>query len=291
MRTFLTSSELQAAIRGPRANGESVALVPTMGHLHAGHLSLVKLAKQRADRVIVSIFVNPMQFNQSTDLDNYPLTPQEDALALEQAGVDWLFTPEAEEIYPEGIAAATQIKVPRISEPLEGVFRPGHFSGVATVVAKLLNIVSPDLVVFGDKDFQQLQVIRKMVADLSFGTRVISGETIREADGLAMSSRNTLLTENDRRRAPKLYRLLFRISELLQTGARNYTKLESQSIDLLNKAGFNPDYVSVRNALSLEPAGAGDTEVVILAAASLGSVRLIDNVPVALQAAIEEEIA
>ncbi len=282
MRTFLTSSELQAAMRGSRAGGESIALVPTMGHLHAGHLSLVKLARQRAERVIVSIFVNPMQFNQSTDLDNYPFTPQEDASLLERAGVDWLFTPQADEIYPLGISAATQIQVPHISEPLEGAFRPGHFSGVATVVAKLLNIVSPDLVVFGDKDFQQLQVIRKMVADLSFGVRVISGATIREPDGLAMSSRNSLLTAENRKKAPHLYQLLSNIKTLLESSARNYADLEAQGLELLTKAGFQPDYLSVRSTASFEPAKAEDTELVILVAASLGEVRLIDNLPVSL---------
>lgn len=285
MRTFLTSNKLRAAIRGLHSNGESLALVPTMGHLHAGHRSLVELAKQRADRVVVSIFVNPMQFNQAADLESYPQTPEEDASLLAKAGVDWLFTPSVTEMYADGMDASSQIQVPQISEPLEGAFRPGHFSGVATVVAKLLNIVQPDLVVFGEKDFQQLQVIRKMVVDLNFGTRVVSAATMRETDGLAMSSRNSLLTTENRNQAPKLHRLISRVAELLKAGARNYAELEAQGLSLLSKAGFQPEYLSVRNALNLELAKAEDTEIVILVAARLGTVRLIDNIALALNPA------
>ncbi len=283
MIRFSSSQELRAALRGPRAEGKTIALVPTMGNLHAGHLSLVGLARQRADRVVVSIFVNPLQFDQVNDLANYPRTEQQDLALLTRHGVDWAFLPSAADLYPDGLEAAPLITVRGVSEMLEGENRPGHFEGVATVVAKLFNIVQPDLAVFGEKDFQQLLVVRKMVRDLDFPVRIVAAPTVREADGLAMSSRNSRLTEKQRRLAPQLHRLLSRIADFLREGAKSFASMEKKAEALLRTRGFEPDYIAIRNARTLAPAEESDDELVVLAAVRLGEVRLIDNIPVSLK--------
>ncbi len=283
MIRFSSAYELSIALRAPRQAGESIALVPTMGNLHAGHLSLVDIARQRADKVVVSIFVNPMQFDQAEDLANYPRTLQADLALLGERGVDYVFTPAVSEIYPEGQQSMTRVIVPGISSDLEGASRAGHFEGVATVVAKLFHIVQPSMAIFGEKDFQQLLVIRKMVEDLNFPVRIYSGPTVRAADGLALSSRNSRLTPSQRRLAPQLYRLLQRIEGLLRDGAKNFATMEEKALALLATRAFEPDYLTIRNARTLAPATAEDDELVVLAAVRLGDVRLIDNIPVSLK--------
>jgi len=283
MIRFSSAYELSIALRAPRQAGESIALVPTMGNLHAGHLSLVDIARQRADKVGVSIFVNPMQFDQAGDLTNYPRTLEADLALLGEHEVDYVFTPTVSEIYPEGQQSTTRVVAPGISSDLEGASRTGHFEGVATVVAKLFNIVQPGMAIFGEKDFQQLLVIRKMVTDLNFPIRIYSGPTVREADGLAMSSRNSRLTASQRRLAPQLYRLLQRIEGLLREGAKNFSTMEEKALALLATRAFEPDYLTIRNARTLAPATAEDDELVVLAAVRLGEVRLIDNIPVSLK--------
>ncbi len=283
MIRFSSAYELSIALRAPRQAGEAIALVPTMGNLHAGHLSLVDIARQRADKVVVSIFVNPMQFDQAEDLANYPRTLQADLALLGERGVDYVFTPAVSEIYPEGQQSMTRVIVPGISSDLEGASRAGHFEGVATVVAKLFHIVQPSMAIFGEKDFQQLLVIRKMVEDLNFPVRIYSGPTVRAADGLALSSRNSRLTPSQRRLAPQLYRLLQRIEGLLRDGAKNFATMEEKALALLATRAFEPDYLTIRNARTLAPATAEDDELVVLAAVRLGDVRLIDNIPVSLK--------
>ncbi len=283
MIRFSSSRELRAALRESRCTQQTMALVPTMGNLHAGHLSLVDLARQRADRVVVSIFVNPLQFDQAGDLANYPRTLEQDLALLTRHGVDWVFTPTEADLYPEGLDANSLVCVRGVSEMLEGENRPGHFEGVATVVAKLFNIVQPDLAVFGEKDYQQLLVIRKMVRDLDFPVEILAAPTVREPDGLAMSSRNSRLTEAQRRLAPQLYRLLSRIADFLREGAKSFASMEKKAEALLRTRGFEPDYIAIRNARTLAPATDTDDELVVLAAVRFGEVRLIDNVPVSLK--------
>ena len=261
-----------------RQAGERIAFVPTMGNLHAGHLRLVELARRQADRVVVSIFVNPLQFAAGEDLAAYPRTPAEDASALEQAGVDLLFLPAEETIYPHGREAICRITVPpELGEILCGASRPGHFDGVATVVCKLFNLVQPDLACFGRKDYQQLLVLQQMVRDLNIPVRLIGVDTVREADGLAMSSRNAYLGAEERQQAPTLYRTLQLLAGRIQAGEQDFAVLQAEGMRLLEEAGLRPDYVSIRGSGDLRPAVAGDTELVILAAAYLGRARLIDN--------------
>ncbi len=272
--------ELHQRIAVWRAAGESVALVPTMGNLHAGHLELVKQAQQRADRVIVSIFINPMQFGVGEDFDSYPRTLEQDAAQLQAVKTDLLFIPPVQEVYPRGQAAQTVVSVPVLSDMLCGASRPGHFSGVATVVCKLLNMAQPDLALFGTKDYQQLLVIRQMVADLCIPVEIIGIPTVREGDGLARSSRNGYLTAEERSLAPALYRTLCETSAAIAEGNSDYRVLESEAIQMLEAAGFRPDYYSIRNAADLsEPEGETES-LVIVAAAYLGRARLIDNLVV-----------
>lgn len=265
-----------------RQAGERIAFVPTMGNLHAGHLRLVAEARGRAERVVVSIFVNPLQFGPTEDLAAYPRTPAQDAAALEQAGADLLFLPEEQTIYPHGREAVSQVVVPQLGEMLCGASRPGHFVGVSTVVCKLFNMVQPDLACFGQKDYQQLTILRRMVRDLDLPVEMVGVETVREADGLAMSSRNGYLSCEDRQRAPALYQSLQRVAQALQDGRRDFAALEAQGSELLSAAGLNPDYFSIRAADDLRPAEAGMAQLVILAAAQLGRARLIDNLTVSL---------
>ena len=272
---------LRDQVRAWRAAGERVAFVPTMGNLHAGHLTLIAEARRAASRVVSSIFVNPMQFGPSEDLDAYPRTLEQDRAGLERAGCDLLFAPAVATIYPRGSAEQTRVEVPGLSEILCGASRPGHFRGVATVVCKLFNLVQPDVALFGEKDYQQLLVIRRMVEDLALPIEIRGVPTVREADGLAMSSRNGYLTADERERAPALHRTLHAAGEALMESVP-IDRVEMDAAAALSAAGLRPDYVSVRVAEDLRPAGPGDRELIILAAAYLGRARLIDNLAVSL---------
>ena len=268
---------LRVVMRGYRSNAETTAFVPTLGNLHDGHLSLVRKAKEVADRVIVSIFLNPTQFDKPEDLDAYPKTLENDLALLKQENVDLVFLPTAKEMYPDG--GATHVEVGGISEILEGDSRPGHFSGVATVVAKLFNLVQPDISVFGKKDFQQLMLIQRMVKDLDFGIDIIEAPTAREESGLAMSSRNNYLTSDQRVNiAPNLHKEMLTVIEAIQQGNHDYLSLQSIATANLEKHGFKPDYMEVRNANNLLIAKVDDKNLVVLASAWLGKARLIDNI-------------
>lgn len=264
--------------------GKTIAFVPTMGNLHQGHLHLVEQAKQHADVVVVSIFVNPMQFGPDEDLDAYPRTLAQDIASLEALGVDLLFTPQATDIYSRGLEQQTFVEVPGLSYMICGASRPGHFRGVATIVCKLFNMVQPNMAFFGEKDFQQLQVIKAMVTDLSMNLQIYGVPTVRDADGLAMSSRNHYLTEQERQKAPTLYQCLAQMSEDIQLGRRDFSQLVSQCKTHLAEAGFKIDYIEVRSSNTLLSPGHEDKELVILAAAFLGKTRLIDNIQVTLNA-------
>ncbi len=272
--------DLRQAIAAWRKAGQRIALVPTMGNLHAGHLELVTAAGELADRVVVSIFVNPMQFGAGEDFDAYPRTFDVDKSHLIDAGVDLLFAPAAATVYPTETGKRTRVEVPDLSEILCGASRPGHFVGVATIVCKLFNMVQPDLALFGEKDFQQLIVIRRMAADLDIPVEILGRPTVREADGLAMSSRNGYLTPEQRAAAPLLYRTLQAIAEAVHNGERDYAALEATAAKVLREGGFRPDYFSIRRAEDLERPGTASEGLVILAAAYLGNTRLIDNIQI-----------
>lgn len=285
MKTVTTTAVLRSALTAEKRSGKRIAFVPTMGNLHEGHLDLVRRAKKTAEIVVVSIFVNPLQFGANEDLDKYPRTLAADKEKLFAEGVQYLFHPGVEEIYPEGMATHTKISVPDISDTLCGAARPGHFTGVATVVTKLFQIVQPDIALFGEKDFQQLSVIRKMVADLCMPIAVIGVNTTRAADGLALSSRNGYLSPDERRQAPTLHNALQECREAIACGFDSFKELEQHAIDTLRNAGFRPDYVAVRDAASLGPVTMLTEQIVILAAAHLGRTRLIDNVTLNLNPA------
>lgn len=272
-------SDLRTQVHTWRAAGERVGLVPTMGNLHAGHITLVREALRLAPRVVVSIFVNPLQFGPTEDLAAYPRTPGQDQDRLAAAGCHLLFAPTVATMYPDGQETQTRVEVPGISDILCGASRPGHFVGVATVVCKLFNMVQPDLALFGEKDFQQLLVIRRMVTDLAIPVEVIGVPTVREPDGLAMSSRNGYLSAGERAQAPGLYRALGAAARQLVAG-RPVPEVEAGAADTIRGAGLRPDYVSVRRATDLGEPVATDRELVILAAAWLGRTRLIDNLRV-----------
>ncbi len=278
MRTLASVEDLRAAIQSWRRVGEPIAFVPTMGDLHAGHLALVRHARTRAPRVVVSVFVNPTQFGPGEDFDAYPRTLESDARRLEQEDVDLLFAPEVETLYPGGTEATTQIDVPQVSRGLCDDFRPGHFAGVATVVARLFNLVQPDVAVFGEKDYQQLAVIRRMVRDLCWPIRIDGVPTVREADGLAMSSRNRYLDSAERARAPLLYQTLCTLAAAVEEGKRDYRELEREAMQALAGEGFQPEYVAIRHAQTLQALQTGERPARVLAAARLGRARLIDNV-------------
>jgi len=275
MQTVTDAAALRAAIRGWRTAGQTVGFVPTMGNLHAGHHSLLKLARARADRVVASVFVNPTQFGPGEDFERYPRTLAQDQAGLAEAGCDILFAPDVATIYPFGPASSVSVHVPVITDTLEGAHRPGHFDGVATVVAKLFSLVQPDLAVFGQKDFQQLKVIERMVRDLSLPVKVMSAPTLREADGLAMSSRNQYLSAQERSRAPLIHATLLQMRELFQQGHARQP-LEAAARSRLERGGFVPDYVAIRRADDLAEPGADEREGLV---ARLGNTRLIDNLP------------
>jgi pantoate--beta-alanine ligase len=275
-----TGGEVRELVQEWRREGDHVALVPPMGNLHDGHLSLVEAARGHAERVVVSIFVNPTQFEPGGDFDEYPRTLQMDQRKLQRANADLLFVPETETMYPFGTEDATLVIVPALSKDLCGRYRPGHFDGVTSVVARLFCIIQPDVAVFGQKDYQQQMIVRRMVADLGLPISIESAPTQRESDGLAQSSRNQYLTEDERRIAPLLYGTLQSIARDLQSGKRNYQKLEKNAVGALADAGFAPDYVAIRRAANLQAPDRDTDELVVLAAARLGKARLIDNVVV-----------
>jgi pantoate--beta-alanine ligase len=267
---------LRAQIADWRRQGR-VAFVPTMGNLHAGHLALIEEARRHADRVVSSVFVNPLQFGEGEDFEAYPRTLASDAAKLEQVDTDLLFAPPVEVIYPRPPAEQTRVEVPGLSDLLCGASRPGHFVGVATIVCKLFNLVQPDVAVFGKKDYQQLMVIRRMVEDLDLPVEIVGLDTVREDDGLAMSSRNAYLSAEERRQAPLLHQTLRRVAERISAGETDLEALTRQAEQTLEAGGFRPDYFAVRRARDLRRALEQDRELVILAAAFLGRARLIDN--------------
>ncbi|MEO2280424.1 pantoate--beta-alanine ligase [Pseudoalteromonas pernae] len=277
MQTTSEIRSLRSQIKAWRQAGLSVAFVPTMGNLHEGHFSLVDKAKTLADKVVVSIFVNPMQFGANEDLDAYPRTLVQDQQGLSERGADYLFTPTVETIYPNGLDAQSFVDVPGVSMGYCGGSRPGHFRGVATVVTKLFNLVQPDFACFGEKDFQQLQVIKTMVRDLAIPVEVIGVPTQRDVNGLALSSRNGYLSEEQKQQAAILFKTLNWMKEEIQSGQRDYAALEVQAIARIEELGLKVDYLSVAERNTLKAPHADDQQLVILAAAFLDKVRLIDN--------------
>lgn len=268
---------LRQQIRRWRQEGKRIALVPTMGNLHEGHMTLVAQARSRADVVVVSIFVNPMQFEHLDDLARYPRTLQEDSEKLNRRSVDLIFAPAPADIYPKGLDEQTSVDVPGISSMLEGASRPGHFRGVATIVSKLFNLIQPDLACFGEKDYQQLALIRKMVADMGYDITIIGVPTVRAKDGLALSSRNGYLTAEERKIAPQLNNIMNALAEQLSNGERHVEALLLQAAEKLRNAGFTPDELFIRDADTLQPLGVESRRAVVLMAAWLGKARLIDN--------------
>lgn len=271
---------MQALCQEWRDKGESIAFVPTMGCLHEGHLSLVEKAETLAEHVVVSIFINPLQFNDTSDLANYPNVLNEDTVKLSNYSVDLVFAPEAANFYPEGENEVKQIELGQITAILEGAHRPGHFSGVATVVKRLFDLIQPNIAIFGEKDFQQLMVIKALVDKFSLEIEIIGMPTFREEDGLAMSSRNIRLNEEQREKAAQIYRQLELVRTEINAGANNFAVLEQLAIENLSKVGFVPEYVVVRETHTLLPPKNHSNSKVILVAAKLGETRLIDNIRV-----------
>ena len=276
IETITHLAALRERVRGWKRAGLRVGFVPTMGNLHAGHYSLVTLARRHADRVVSSVFVNPTQFGPNEDFTRYPRTPDADTAGLAAAGCDALWLPDVESMYPFGVELAAKVQVPGVSAVLEGAFRPGHFDGVCTVVSRLFNQVLPDVAVFGNKDYQQLAVIRQMVADLQFPIDIVGGEIVREANGLAMSSRNQYLTDEERATAAAIHRTLLAMREDILAGTPR-AQVEAEADAALRDAGFVPDYAAVRRPDFSEPADGEGGARVALIAARLGRTRLIDN--------------
>ena len=271
--------ETIAGLRAARAKAGRVALVPTMGNLHDGHIALMTQARAHADQVIATIFVNRLQFRPGEDFEKYPRTFEADCARMEAAGVEHLFAPSEAEMYPQPQSYHVE-PPPEQAGVLDGEFRPGHFRGVATVVMKLFQIAQADVALFGKKDYQQLMVIRNMVREFAVPVEIIPGETVRAADGLALSSRNGYLSPAERAEAPRLYRLLTELAVEVRQGARNYAELEAKAMNRLSMNGWAPDYVALRKKLDLQSPSAHDSDLVVLAAARLGSTRLIDNLEV-----------
>ena len=284
MQTINNTAELRQVIQAYQQAGKSIAFVPTMGNLHEGHLSLIDAAKTHADIVVASIFVNPMQFGENEDLDAYPRTLEADAKSLSSRGCQILFAPSAKEVYPNGTQAETRVDVPSLVNHHCGASRPGHFIGVATVVTKLFNIVQPDVAVFGEKDFQQLAVIRKMAQDLCMPISIIGVPISREPSGLARSSRNGYLTSDEKNAAATIYQILLKCKKELENGACDFEYLCKKAITELEMQGFKKDYFNIANPITLEAASVDNNKYVILAAAYLGNTRLIDNISVSLEA-------
>ncbi|MEF8697795.1 MAG: pantoate--beta-alanine ligase [Candidatus Accumulibacter sp. UW26] len=275
MQIHSSIPELRSALR----DRGRIAFVPTMGNLHAGHIALMRAARAHGETVVASIFVNRLQFGPNDDFDRYPRSFQADCAQLTAAGVDLLFAPTEDELYPE--PQQYQVDPPSIQHQLDGEFRPGHFRGVATVVLKLFNIVQPQLALFGKKDYQQLMVLRNMTRQLALPIEIIGGETVRAEDGLALSSRNAYLSASERAEAPRLHRLLTRISAAVEAGESDFVRLEREAADELDRRGWRTDYVAVRRQSDLQvPQERADTPLVVLAASRLGVARLIDNVEI-----------
>jgi len=283
MQVFHHVDSVRKALRDKTLAGQKVGFVPTMGNLHDAHLALVKTAKKHSDVVICSIFVNRLQFGLNEDWDKYPRTLTSDCAKLRSVDCDYLFFPEEQDIYPNGMDAQTRVIVPGMANVLCGASRPGHFEGVTTVVAKLFNIVQPDLAVFGIKDFQQLAIIRRMVEDLCLPVKIVAGDIVREHDGLAMSSRNSFLTDKERPTANQLYKSLVWVCEKIDEGRRDLHVLEGTAKSQIIHAGFKPDYVSICNSKTLEPAADDDNDITVLGAMYTQSARLIDNISVNLR--------
>ncbi len=281
MLTVHTVAELRQQLAAWRAVGERIAFAPTMGNLHAGHIDLIHAAKTHAPRVVASVFVNPLQFGPKEDFGRYPRTLPDDQQKLAAAGCDLLFAPGVEEMYPHGLPLTTEVKVSKVSEGLEGEFRPGHFEGVATVVNVLFNLVQPDVALFGEKDWQQLAVITRMVRDLHLPIGIIGVPTRRETSGLAMSSRNQYLAVDERHTASVIHATLVTIAHEIQQGSRDYIGLEQAGMQALSAHGFAPQYVAIRTP-DLQPPANENKNLVILIAALLGNTRLIDNLRVSL---------
>lgn len=280
MQIIHSISQLRQTINTLKKSGKVIAFVPTMGNLHQGHLQLVEKGLKEADIVVCSIFVNPLQFGEGEDFERYPKTLEADAERLEQLGCDIIFAPSVEEMYPDSSGHGrdqSQVVVPGLSEILEGASRPGHFTGVATIVAKLFNMVQPDKAIFGEKDYQQLLVIKRFVKDLCFPVEIHSHPIVREANGLAMSSRNGYLTQEQRNQAAIIHQTLQDIGKQLKSGERNYELMAQQATEILNKHGFKTDYIKIKNTDLSEP-DEQSSELVILVAAYLGTTRLIDNI-------------
>jgi len=277
MQTITRIAELRETVTRWRLARESIAFVPTMGNLHMGHASLMSAAHLHGRRVISSIFVNPMQFGPSDDFSAYPRTPDADSSLLGEYGVDALFHPTVEEMYPSGSVGSTVVDVPGLTDILCGAFRPGHFQGVATVVVKLLCLVQPDVAIFGEKDFQQLTVIRRVVDDLNLPVKIVGAPTVRADDGLALSSRNRYLSESERAAAPAMYRALDKARRRLEAGDMDYAGMQAEGLAELAQAGFRPEYFEVRTADRLVVPTEKDVHVVVLAAGRIGKARLIDN--------------
>ena len=276
------SEPLRESLGDWRRSGEHIALVPTMGNLHDGHLSLVTLAREHAERVVVSIFVNPTQFSEAEDFEQYPRTLERDKRLLKKIKADLLFVPDVDTMYPFGLDNATSVTVPVLTADFCGAFRPGHFDGVTSVVSRLFSIVQPEVAIFGQKDYQQQLVIRRLVEDLSLPLKIVSAPTRRDDDGLALSSRNQYLSEEQRALAPTLYSVLQGVGKDLQAGKRNYEELERHASEALSAAGFDPEYIGIRRAENLESPDRDNDEIVVLAAVRLGNARLIDNILVSI---------
>ena len=277
------TAALRAELKNRRRQGARIGFVPTMGNLHAGHHSLIGLARRQAVLVVASVFVNPTQFGPNEDFARYPRTPEADAAGLDAAGCDLLFLPDVATLYPFGTDAGVSVHVPVVSEPLEGALRPGHFDGVATVVARLFNLVQPDLAVFGRKDYQQLLVIRRMVSDLGFPIDIVGAPIVREDNGLAMSSRNQYLSPSQREQAAQIHATLRAMGEQWSSGIIPVAAIEAQALSHLRDSGFVPDYATLRRSDNLQsPADGDNAPKVALIAARLGSTRLIDNLELAI---------
>lgn len=277
-----TANDLRKAMVPWRKQGDSIVFVPTMGNLHEGHLHLMRAARQHGKKVVASIFVNPMQFDRDDDFANYPRTQQEDLNVLLVEGVDLVFMPNEKEMYPRPLGQMTYVDVPQLGDELEGASRPGHFRGVTTVVARLFSLVGPDAAVFGSKDYQQLLIIRRMVGDLGMPIEIIGEPTVREAGGLAMSSRNNSLSAENRKIAPRLYETLLSARSRIVAEEVPHTQVETDALRELQEAGFTSDYVAIRRQSDLKMPNEQETELVIVAAAWLGKTRLIDNIELSL---------
>jgi len=278
MNTVHTISELKEIISAWRTQGLKIGFVPTMGGLHKGHLSLVETARKHCDKVVASIYVNPLQFSPEEDFDTYPRDLKSDSKKLDSVKTDLIFAPSTEELYPDGVPIKSKVEVPELAKRLCGISRPHFFGGVCTAVAKLFNIVQADVAVFGEKDYQQLLNIRRMVKDLNFPIEVIGSPTVREANQLAMSSRNAYLTDEERRQSATLYQTMEAVAEKIRHGSKNYSQLIQDAIESLHESGFIPDYFEICNNDDLKPATENDTNIRIFVAAYLGKARLIDNI-------------